>query len=81
VETPKGGILIMPVFKEGEFEATLEGMLKNMDGVEVKTMLISSMLVGKLCYRHFDNDYSRQAELLVNQYKSLKPHVLIGYED
>ncbi len=70
--TPLGGMLIFPSFDQADLQKNVEELKNRMKGVDVKFLTITGVLLGAFCYRKFDNDYSRQYDLLTNTYKTLK---------
>ena len=49
-------------------------------GVNFRTYIVTSILLGDLCYRNFDNAYSLQEEALFKEHK-IKPIPKIDYEE
>jgi DNA-binding Lrp family transcriptional regulator len=80
IEVPRGGMLILPVFKENALGANVDHIKKNLGGVDVVTYMITDVLVGEFCYRKFDNTYGSQYRALTTDYKVLKPQDKIDYE-
>jgi DNA-binding Lrp family transcriptional regulator len=62
-------INFLPIFKDGDLEAIEDRLSKGIRGVFLKSFLVSSVIVGSLCYRKFDNRYSRQRDSLVYKYR------------
>lgn len=80
ITSPEGLIYFLPKNNEEELEiarAALEATSKG--GGIFKSLLITETLVGSLCYRRFDNDYSREYDLLVAS-KDIQPRIRIKYE-
>ena len=69
IEMPKGGLLITPIFKEGDLQKTTEKLVQKVNGIEIETMIITDFITGSFCYRRFDNEYSKQYKALRDQYK------------
>jgi DNA-binding Lrp family transcriptional regulator len=65
-ETPDGAVLITPIFKESDLKSIEE--LRAISGTVTRTLLIKEIIVGKLCYRLYDNSTSKQAKRLREQY-------------
>lgn len=76
---PVGGFLVLPIFNDDEIQTYTEGLRKWVKGIELETLIITNVIVGSLCYRKFDNHYSRQYRLLVEEYRKLKPEKVIDY--
>lgn len=78
VGNPAGTAYFMPVIKNGELEIQARGMEKLVPGISVRSLIVTDMLVGEFCYRRYDNEYSRQYKLLVEQ-KKLERTKLVNY--
>ncbi|MDE1825519.1 MAG: Lrp/AsnC family transcriptional regulator [Candidatus Micrarchaeota archaeon] len=52
---PNGVFLIMPVVEQGSLENTISKLENKVKGVKLTTSIITSILIGDLCYRVFDN--------------------------
>lgn len=79
IRIPVGGFLVLPIFNDDEIQTYTEGLRKWVKGIELETLIITNVIVGSLCYRKFDNHYSRQYRLLVEEYRKLKPEKVIDY--
>ena len=66
IGSPHSIVLFYPILKEGELNQTMEEIKSRIKGVVVTSLIISTVLLGSLCYRLFDNDYSRQHDILVS---------------
>lgn len=64
IGTPNAGLLMMPVLSETDLESAAEFLRTNIQGVSVSTLVITNIIIGSLCYRRFDNAYSRQYKRL-----------------
>lgn len=78
--SPAGLVLYLPIFKDGDLEATVENLSQVNLGINIRTNVVTSILVGNFCYRNFDNAYSIQHEVLVKTYK-FKQLPKINYEE
>ncbi len=76
---PDGGIMFMPVLSDGELDRTVMRVEKELQGSIVRGSVVTNALVGNLCYRRFDNDYSRQHKLLID-FGKLEPKKPADYE-
>ena len=74
-----GSIRFMPIYYENELDKVLEALKSSVKGTAFKSFVILETLVGHLCYRRFDNNYSRQYALLVSL-KKAEPQKLEDYE-
>ncbi|MDE1861234.1 MAG: hypothetical protein KGH72_05990 [Candidatus Micrarchaeota archaeon] len=79
IGAPGGMMFFMPVFEEEEFEEAFRYYQNEVDGTIMRSMIVTEVLVGSLCYRKFDNHYSRQHSLLVGMRKLEHTH-LISYD-
>ena len=70
IGAPGGMIFFMPIIEEDELDKSLQYYKNEVSGVIMKSMIVTEVLVGCLCYRRFDNDYSRQHSLLVGLKKA-----------
>lgn len=70
IGVPESIMLFMPVMEEKELDATVEDLNKKVSGIRTTTLLVTNVLVGNLCYRRFDNAYSRQYEILVEKFNT-----------
>ena len=76
---PDGAILFLPVMNEGDLDKAAKRIEKELQGSIVSGSVITNIIVGSLCYRRFDNDYSRQHELLI-EFGKLEPKAPSNYE-
>ncbi|MCL5419588.1 MAG: hypothetical protein M1354_01770 [Candidatus Marsarchaeota archaeon] len=79
IATPFGVMLLMPVFGEHDLDDTIR-MLSEAKGMTIKSAIITTTLVGGLCFRRFDNAYSEQAEFLHSEFGVRLPKK-IDYEE
>lgn len=68
----QGAISFMPVTQEGYLEKVTAALKKELPGSNIRSLVIIDIIVGTLCYRRFDNAYSRQYRLLV-EFKKIEP--------
>ncbi|MGC8680002.1 MAG: winged helix-turn-helix transcriptional regulator [Candidatus Micrarchaeia archaeon] len=80
IEEPYGIIFIASILNEND-AITIEEDIKNkIKGIEIKTSIIKSILFGNLCYRNFDETYSKQYRILTQEYKAIEEKEKIEYE-
>lgn len=79
VANPDGYLFFLPVLQEGALSQAFEKIAKLNLGVDLKTSIITEILVGSFCYRLFDISYARQYSLLVEEY-GLKAEKRTDYE-
>ncbi len=80
VVSPSGIVFYLPVFNFGDLESTAEEILRLNPGIRVKTLIVTNILVGKFCFRNFDNAYSIQEEILAKEYNE-KPKPKVNFEE
>jgi hypothetical protein len=54
---------------ESDTELIKRSLLNNIKGIDVDDLIIKEVIIGRLCYRLFDNMYSLQYKPLVEKYK------------
>jgi DNA-binding Lrp family transcriptional regulator len=69
INMPEGGILIMPVFSEGDADLAIEELTRFVNGISPYQLIITEVLLGCIPYRKFDKMYTSQYEQLINLYK------------
>ena len=80
IENPHGTILFTPCFRDGEFDSLIQKVTGLNNGLNIRTMIVTSVLFGTLCYRKFDVLHSRQNSILVSEYKINKEKTVPNYE-
>lgn len=66
VDDPDGVFLFVPVYRDETLEDKIDALRSEVEGVTFTTQAImTSILVGNLCHRRFDNAYAVQYENLV----------------
>ncbi len=69
ISTPRGTMILLPIIQNGELEATIEKLNENVNGIEIATMILSQIFIGKELHRRFDNAYAKQVERLAVFFK------------
>ncbi len=67
IATPFGVLMLMPVFGEQDLDDTIRA-LSEAKGMAIKSAIITTTLVGGLCFRRFDNAYSKQVEVMHSEF-------------
>jgi DNA-binding Lrp family transcriptional regulator len=80
IGNPGASLIFMPVFKDDDLINAVEDLKKLDLGVELKTAIITTQLVGSFCYRRIDYAYSKQYDILVEKYHYNLPDK-INYEE
>ena len=76
---PDGTVIYLPVFRNGDLESTIEERTALGLGINIRTLTVTSVLLGDFCFRSFDNMYSIQQDILTKEY-SLKQQPKLDYE-
>ena len=79
VGAPNGSIVFLPITASNPIDNVVETVYRELQGSIVKSMIVTDVLVGSLCYRRFDNNYSRQYNTLL-ALKKIEPAKLTDYE-
>ena len=64
---------MLPVYEEQDLDNVVS-VLSTAKGAVIKTAIITTNLVGTLCFRRFDNAYSKQSEVLSKELKTRLPN-------
>ena len=64
IAMPLGAVVLIPIFEDGSLEYAAKHIGEILHGSAIKTAIITDVVIGSLCYRRFDNNYSRQYRLL-----------------
>lgn len=72
ITTPFGILSLIPILEEPDFE-TVISTLGSVKGAIVNGGVITNTLIGKLCYRAFDNAYAEQTEFLEKDFNIKAP--------
>ncbi len=75
---PESLTLFIPIMEREELEDAM-APLTSMKGMSTKGLVVTKVLVGSLCYRRFDNTYTRQHSALL-RLKKLEAQTTIEYE-
>ncbi len=67
IGSPYGAVLITPVYDNSDIDS-IRKSLAAYRGTELKLAVATNVLIGRMCYRRFDNTYSVQAEVLEDTY-------------
>lgn len=79
IGVPNGVIFFFPAVTENGLQDVEEKLKITLEGFRVSCLIITSVILGCLCYRSFDNRYSKQYEMLVKE-KILKQNDKIKYD-
>jgi DNA-binding Lrp family transcriptional regulator len=61
---PYGGMIMVPIFKDGDLEELQQEFSSKVNGIRVSGMVLTKILCGTLPYNRFDNTKSLQYEML-----------------
>ncbi|MEM3839173.1 MAG: AsnC family transcriptional regulator [Candidatus Micrarchaeaceae archaeon] len=79
IGAPNNGVIsFLPVLEGGSIERYAKNIENELQGSICKSLVVTWIITGELCYRRFDNDYSRQYKLLIDQNK-IEPRALTNY--
>jgi DNA-binding Lrp family transcriptional regulator len=68
----QGAISFMPVAEEGYLDKVTAMLEKELPGSNTRSLVITDVITGTLCYRRFDAAHSRQRRLLA-EFKKMEP--------
>ena len=74
----QGSISFLPVVEEGYLDKTASNIEKDSQGSIARSLVVTDLIVGRLCYRRFDSAYTRPYRLLV-ELKAIEPVKPIFY--
>ncbi|MGH2639438.1 MAG: Lrp/AsnC family transcriptional regulator, partial [Rhabdochlamydiaceae bacterium] len=80
IGVPNGVMLILPVIEQDALQKTENELRETIEGSKIDSLIITTVVLGKLCYRNYDNDYSTQYEGLVKR-KIVEQEKKIVYEE
>ena len=63
-QNPNGVVFMAPILSDNSIESAKEEILAKIDGIEVKTSIMTDVLVGRTCLRNYDNEYTVQYEMI-----------------
>ena len=66
--SPKGGLLITHVPKDGDIETIIENLAEKINGIRIDSLIITKYVLGIINNRLSDKIQSRQYELLISDY-------------
>ncbi len=80
IQTPYSTMLVMPVYGENMLQEVEEELRKKVSSAKLTTSLISGVIVGRPCYRKFDNRHTvHHYDKLVELYSMDLPSEKIDY--
>ena len=65
---PYGGIMMVPIFKDGQSDEFEEELKAKVKGIGIWKSMVTRTIVGRLCYRKLDNAHSRQYKRILEDY-------------
>ena len=81
ISNPEGGIFFIPVVKGNELQQTVSEMQSRVKGIEISTLVIDSVMFGRILRRRVDPLYGGQYIYLVSDYKVKFPERRIYDEE
>ncbi len=79
ISIPEGIMLFAPVYTDGDLEKIAENLKAKLNGVKIKTSIVTNIILGTLCFRRFDVGYTRQYSYL-KSVKKIAEKTKINYE-
>ena len=79
ISIPEGIMLLTPVYNDGDLEKIAENLKAKLNGVKIKTSIVTNIILGTLCFRRFDVGYTRQYSYL-KSVKKIAEKTKINYE-
>lgn len=70
--SPDGFLFCFPVIEQDALDEYAGRLMDLGLGIKLSKLVITNVIVGRFCYRHFDNAYSAQQEMLEDNYKAPK---------
>jgi len=80
MEMPHGVVYIFPVFYENDLQEAIGTLTEKVKGIKLSVLMITSIIIGNLCYRKFDNEYTSQYRILSEEYKIIPKKEKTKYE-
>jgi DNA-binding Lrp family transcriptional regulator len=81
VGIPAGVMLVMPVFSDIDLKNTEDYIKNKVKWITFKKLIVTGIPIGSFCYRRFDNTYTNQYKILVEDYKILKYGERVNYDE
>lgn len=72
ISIPEGIIMFAPVLYEGDLNKFATDLKSGFKGIEIKSLIVTEVLVGSLCNRRFDNTYSQHYDLLADKLETIR---------
>ncbi len=80
IGNPDGSLLFMPVYSNNDLDLAVEKLVQLDLGIKIKTLVVTSIILGSFCYRKYDYVHSKQHHILVQSYGH-KQEEKINYEE
>jgi len=80
MEMPHSVVYIFPVFYENDLQEAIGTLTEKVKGIKLSVLMITSIIIGSLCYRKFDNEYTSQYRILSEEYNIIPKKEKIKYE-
>ena len=79
ISIPEGIMLFAPIYNDGDIERLAENLKGKLNGVKIKTLIVTNTILGTLCFRRFDIGYTRQYSYLKG-IKKIAERIKTNYE-
>ncbi len=70
--SPDGFLFCVPVIDSDSLDSHTDKLMSLNLGIRLSKLTTTNVIVGRFCYRHFDNAYSMQQKILEEDYKKSK---------
>ncbi len=81
ISNPEGGLFFLPVIKGDELEKTVSELQKRVKGIKTSTLVIDSIMFGRILHRRIDPLTTSQHYYLVTNYKEKLPQSRVYDEE
>lgn len=79
IGTPNGGLMVRSILDNENPTDLNEFINRNINGIQMNSMVLTDIMVGSLCYRRFDTTYTLQYPKILSR-KEMEPMPSISYE-
>jgi len=80
IEIPHSVVYIFPILYENDLQEAIGTLTEKVKGIKLSVLMITGIIIGSLCYRKFDNEYSSQYRILSEEYKIIPKKEKTKYE-
>jgi len=80
MEMPYSVVYIFPIFYENDLQEVIGTLTEKIKGIKLSILMITGIIIGDICYRKFDSDYTFQYGILSEEYKMIPKKEKTIYE-